>query len=162
RQVADEDDAVDVGGHELLLLFLQTLLRTHVRPSVLARAVVLARRRRRVLARCARPRALDVPRREVAHDAGGDLQHARALGWRRSGKDGATTGQEAGASVAVGRCRIGTVRRLLTWLSGAVGGIAIYRLLMRRRAPLAVPEPDADPRADELRARLDASRPLVD
>ena len=57
------------------------------------------------------------------------------------------------------------MRRLLTWLSGAVGGIALYRLLTRRRVPLpepVAPGPQADPRADELRARLDASRPLVD
>ena len=54
------------------------------------------------------------------------------------------------------------MRRLVTWVSGAVGGIALYRLLTRPRVQTAAPAPQADPRADELRAKLDASRPLVD
>lgn len=63
------------------------------------------------------------------------------------------------------------MRRLLTWLSGAAGGIALYRLFTRRRAPLAEPyappsepepEPAHDPRAEELRAKLEESRTLVD
>ena len=52
--------------------------------------------------------------------------------------------------------------RLLTWLSGAVGGIALYRLLARRRAPVADVAAGPDPRAEELRAKLAESRTLVD
>jgi hypothetical protein len=50
------------------------------------------------------------------------------------------------------------VRRLLVWLGGVVAGIAAYGLLRRRREP--PPEPGAaglDPRADELRAKLEAT-----
>ena len=54
------------------------------------------------------------------------------------------------------------MRRLLTWLSGAVGGIALYRLLARRRQPVAEVAVGPDPRAEELRAKLDESRTLVD
>jgi hypothetical protein len=52
------------------------------------------------------------------------------------------------------------VRRLVAWIAGGVGGFAAYRLLTRRRevAPSAGP----DPRASELRAKLDESRALVD
>jgi hypothetical protein len=55
------------------------------------------------------------------------------------------------------------VNRRLAFLTGgiAVGLAALWRTL-RRRPPGWV-EPDAaDPRADELRARLDESRPVVD
>jgi hypothetical protein len=55
------------------------------------------------------------------------------------------------------------VRRLLTLLSGAAGGIALYRRLTRERRPVAeLPEAALDPRAAELRARLEESRALVD
>jgi hypothetical protein len=55
------------------------------------------------------------------------------------------------------------VRRLLTWLTGAASGIALYRWLSRARRPVAeVPEATLDPRAAELRARLEESRALVD
>ena len=50
------------------------------------------------------------------------------------------------------------MRRLTAWLSGAAGGIALYRLLRRRPAPTlppAVPAAGPDPRAEELRARLE-------
>jgi hypothetical protein len=48
----------------------------------------------------------------------------------------------------------------MAWLGGAIGvaGAAAYRALRRRPAPV----PAADPRADELRQRLDESRALVD
>jgi hypothetical protein len=54
------------------------------------------------------------------------------------------------------------VRRLLTWLSGAAGGIALYRWLTRERPVAEVPDAALDPRAAELRARLEESRALVD
>ena len=51
------------------------------------------------------------------------------------------------------------MRRLYAWLAGAAGALAAYRALGRRRA---TPEPDPatgpDPRADELRARLEGAR----
>jgi len=49
------------------------------------------------------------------------------------------------------------VRRLLTWVAGAAGGLAAYRAATHRTAE---PEPavaEADP-AEELRARLAAAR----
>ena len=61
------------------------------------------------------------------------------------------TGQEAAASVASAR-----VRRSLAWLFGAV---AVFRFLRRRREPVAG---DVDPRAEELRRKLDESRSIVD
>jgi hypothetical protein len=61
------------------------------------------------------------------------------------------TGQEAAASVASGR-----VRRSLAWLFGAV---AVFGFLRRRREPAAG---EADPRAEELRRKLDESRSIVD
>lgn len=48
------------------------------------------------------------------------------------------------------------------WLWGAVGGLAAYRLLTRRRGPEPALEPAGDPRAEELRRRLDESRLLVE
>jgi hypothetical protein len=52
------------------------------------------------------------------------------------------------------------VGRLLAWISGAAGGLALYGWLNRRR-PSAL-EPGRDPRAAELRAKLEESRPLVE
>jgi hypothetical protein len=55
--------------------------------------------------------------------------------------------------------------RLLAWISGAVSGIAAYKLLTRRRPTAALPAPPLepptesaapDPRADALRAKLEA------
>jgi hypothetical protein len=56
-----------------------------------------------------------------------------------------------------GQCSIGRVRARLSWLAGAVGvaGAVLYRRLGR---PAAAEE---DPRAAELRQRLDESRALV-
>jgi hypothetical protein len=63
------------------------------------------------------------------------------------------------------------MRRLLAWLGGAVGALALYRAATRRGpavAPLPAPEPAAeppapqvDPRAEELRRKLEESRLLV-
>lgn len=61
------------------------------------------------------------------------------------------TGQEAAASVASAR-----VRRSLAWLLGAV---AVFGFMRRRREP---DEGDVDPRAEELRRKLEESRELVE
>jgi hypothetical protein len=55
------------------------------------------------------------------------------------------------------------MRRLFAWIAGAVGGLAAYRLVARRRgggavAEPAAPEPEVDPRAEALRAKLDETR----
>ena len=51
------------------------------------------------------------------------------------------------------------MRRLYAWLAGAAGGLATYRALKRRHPAVeAVPEAAQDPRADELRARLEEAR----
>ena len=52
--------------------------------------------------------------------------------------------------------------RLLAWISGALGGLALYRLLTRRRPAEAERAPVADERAEELRRKLDESRALVE
>ena len=59
-----------------------------------------------------------------------------------------------------GQCSIGVVRARFAWLAAAAGvaGAAAYRVLRRQPDP----EPDADPRGEELRQKLDESRPLVD
>lgn len=49
------------------------------------------------------------------------------------------------------------MRRLLALL----GGLALVRALLRRRSRLAPPPELPDPRADELRRKLDESRTLV-
>ena len=56
-----------------------------------------------------------------------------------------------------GQCSIGLVRARIAWLAGAAGaGLAAYRKLRR------VPAPVEDPRAEELRHKLDESRTLVE
>lgn len=51
------------------------------------------------------------------------------------------------------------MRRLLAWIAGAAGGLAAYRLATRRRgAPVPEPPAEADPRAAELRAKLEEAR----
>ncbi len=58
-------------------------------------------------------------------------------------------------------CSIGLVNRRLAFLTGgaAVGLAALWRLI-RRRPPAS--ETSVDPRADDLRARLDESRAVVE
>jgi hypothetical protein len=57
------------------------------------------------------------------------------------------------------QCSIGLVRARTAWLAGAAGAaIAVYRRM--RRAP--APAPAEDPRASELRERLEESRAVVD
>jgi thiamine monophosphate kinase len=49
------------------------------------------------------------------------------------------------------------MRNRLAWMAGALGAAGVaYRALRKRPAPDA-----ADPRADELRRKLDESKPLV-
>src|SRR5690348_5373024 len=55
------------------------------------------------------------------------------------------------------------MRRLLAWISGAIGGLAAYKLLTRRQAPVAeLPPAGPDPRAEELRAKLAQQESVVD
>ena len=63
------------------------------------------------------------------------------------------TGQEAATNVASV-----AMRRLTAWVAGALGGLAAYGALKRRRQPASVP----DDRADELRARLAEARAAGD
>jgi hypothetical protein len=61
------------------------------------------------------------------------------------------TGQEAAASVASAR-----VRKAHAWL---LGGFALLGFLRGRREPVAA---SGDPRADELRRKLEQSRAIVE
>jgi hypothetical protein len=55
------------------------------------------------------------------------------------------------------QCSIGLMRARIAWLAGAAGaGVAVYRKL--RRSPV----PAEDPRAEELRRKLDESRTIVE
>jgi len=58
-----------------------------------------------------------------------------------------------------GQCSIGLVRAKTAWL-GALGvaGAAVVRALRRKPAPAPAP----DPRAEELRQKLEESRAVVD
>lgn len=61
-----------------------------------------------------------------------------------------------------GQCSIGSVRARTAWLAGAAGAaIAVYRRL-RRPGALPAPAPVEDPRAEELRRKLEESRAVVD
>ena len=57
------------------------------------------------------------------------------------------------------QCSIGPMRARIAWLAGtaAVAGVAAYRKLRREETP-----PVEDPRAEELRRKLDESRPIVE
>jgi hypothetical protein len=55
------------------------------------------------------------------------------------------------------QCSIALMRARIAWLAGAAGaGVAVYRKL--RRSPV----PTEDPRAEELRRKLDESRTIVE
>jgi hypothetical protein len=54
------------------------------------------------------------------------------------------------------QCSIGLVGRLLAWLAGALGVAGVAKALRQRPQPEA--EPGPDPRAEELRRRLDEAR----
>jgi hypothetical protein len=58
------------------------------------------------------------------------------------------------------QCSIGPMRARIAWLAGAVGvaGAAAYRMLRRKEEPA----PREDPRAEELRHKLDESRTIVE
>ena len=49
------------------------------------------------------------------------------------------------------------MRRRAAWIAGALGAAGVAYRALRRRPP-----PAADPRADELRRKLDESKTLVD
>jgi hypothetical protein len=57
------------------------------------------------------------------------------------------------------QCSIGPMRARIAWLAGAVtvAGAAAYKRLRRSE-----PAPAEDPRADELRRKLDESRTIVE
>ena len=57
------------------------------------------------------------------------------------------------------QCSIGLMRARIAWLAGAVtvAGAAAYKRLRRSE-----PAPAEDPRAEELRQKLDESRPIVE
>ena len=55
------------------------------------------------------------------------------------------------------------MKRPLAWLAGALGLAGAYRALKHRPEPAAVPVEDGpDPRAEELRQRLEEAKPLVE
>jgi hypothetical protein len=59
---------------------------------------------------------------------------------------------------------VGSVNRRLALLAGgtAIGLAALWRAIRRRPPGWTDPEASVDPRADELRGRLDAYRAVVD
>ena len=60
-----------------------------------------------------------------------------------------------------GQCSIGLVKARTAWLAGAAGAaIAAWKRL--RGAPGAEPEPAEDPRAEELRRKLEESRTVAE
>lgn len=55
------------------------------------------------------------------------------------------------------------MKRPLAWLAGALGLAGAYRALTRRPEPAPAPVEEApDPRAEELRQRLEEAKPLVE
>jgi hypothetical protein len=59
-----------------------------------------------------------------------------------------------------GQCSIGLVRARTAWLAGAAGAaIAAWK---KYRQPAAAPAPAEDPRAEELRAKLEESRAVAE
>jgi hypothetical protein len=60
-----------------------------------------------------------------------------------------------------GQCSIGLVRARTAWLAGAAGAaIAVYRKF--KPAPAPAPAPEDDPRAEELRRKLEESRTVAE
>jgi hypothetical protein len=60
-----------------------------------------------------------------------------------------------------GQCSIGPVKARTAWLAGAAGAaIAVWRRV--RPAPESEPAPAEDPRAEELRRKLEESRTVVE
>jgi hypothetical protein len=51
------------------------------------------------------------------------------------------------------------MRHRLAWISGAIGGLALARVVTRKRRR---PEAEVDPRAQALREKLDESRAVVE
>jgi hypothetical protein len=51
------------------------------------------------------------------------------------------------------------VRNRAAWFAGAAGAVGVAYRALRRRPEAA---PAGDPRADELRRKLDESKPLID
>jgi hypothetical protein len=69
----------------------------------------------------------------------------------------------AGKAGSGGQCSIALVKRRLAFLGGiAVGLAALWRSIRRRPRGWGEPEAPTDPRAEDLRARLDESRPVVE
>ena len=60
-----------------------------------------------------------------------------------------------------GQCSIGLVKVRTAWLAGAAGA-AIAAWKRFRGAPEAEPEPAEDPRAEELRRKLEESRTVAE
>jgi hypothetical protein len=55
------------------------------------------------------------------------------------------------------------VKRLIAWVASAAGGLAAYRAVKgRHRRVEALPDPGADARAEELKARLQHAREASD
>src|SRR5919198_20603 len=75
-------------------------------------------------------------------------ESAPSAGAAREGR----RGDEAGSG---GQCSIAAVKRPLAWLLGAV---AVFGFLRRRREPVS----GDDPRAEELRRKLEESRSIVE
>ncbi len=60
-----------------------------------------------------------------------------------------------------GQCSIGLVKARTAWLAGAAGAaVAVWRRV--RSAPEAAPAAVEDPRAEELRRKLEESRTVVE
>jgi len=53
------------------------------------------------------------------------------------------------------------MRRTLAWLAGALGVAGAYEALRRRSEAAPPVEAGPDPRADELRQRLEEAKPIV-
>jgi hypothetical protein len=53
------------------------------------------------------------------------------------------------------------MRNRLAWVAGALGAAGMAYKAVRTR-PKQTAEPDGDPRADELRRKLDESKPIVE